>query len=83
LGEERSLRVLENRVLMRIFGPKRNEVTGEWRKLHKWELCDLYYPPNIVRVIKSRRTKWAGHVSCIGERRGVYRVLEGKPEGKR
>jgi len=73
--------MFENRVLRRIFGPKRDEVTGEWRKLHNEELNDLYCPPNIVRVIKSRRMRWVGHVACM--RRGVYRVLVGKPEGKR
>ena len=69
--------------LTRVFGPKRDEVTGEWRKLHNEELNDLYCSPNIVRVIKSRRMRWAGHVVLMGERRGVYRVLVGKPEGKR
>ena len=83
LREERRLRVFENRVLRRIFGPKRDEVTGEWRKLHNEEPNDLYTSPNIVRVIKSRRMKWAGHVARMGERRGVYRVLVGKTEGKR
>jgi hypothetical protein len=83
LREERSLRVFENRVLRRRFGPKWNEVTGEWRKLHKEELSDLYSPPNIFRVIKSRRMSWEGLVLRNGERRGVYRVLVGKPEGKR
>jgi hypothetical protein len=74
--------VFENRVLRRIFGPKRDGVTGEWRKLHNEELNDLYCSPNIVRVIKSRRMRWVGHVARMGERRGVYRVLVGKPEGK-
>jgi len=83
LREERGLKVFENRVLRGIFGPKRNEVTGEWRKLHNEELNDLYCSPNIVRVIKPRRMRWAGHVERKGERRGVYRVLVGKPEGKR
>jgi len=69
--------------LRRIFGPKRDEVTEEWWKLHSEELNNLYFSPNIVRVIKSRRMKWAGHVAHMGERRGVYRVLVGKPEGKR
>ena len=75
--------MFENRVLRRIFGPKRNEVTGEWRKLHKEELNNLYSSPNIVRVIKSRRMRWAGHVARMGEGRGVYRVLVGKPQGRR
>ena len=70
-------------MLRRIFGPKRDEVTEEWWKLHSEELNNLYFSPNIVRVIKSRRMKWAGHVAHMGERRGVYRVLVGKPEGKR
>jgi hypothetical protein len=73
----------ELRVLRRIFGHKRDEVTGEWRKLHNEELHDLYSSPNIFRVIKSRRMKWAGHVVRMGEDRGLYRVLVGKPEGKR
>ena len=73
----------ENRVLRRIFGPKRDRVTGKWRKLHNEELNDLYYSPNIVRVIKLRRMRWAGHVARMGERRGVHKVLDGKPEGKR
>ena len=79
----RKLRVFENMVLRRIFGPRRDEVTGEWRRLHNEELNDLYSSPNIVRVIKSRRTRWAGHVALMGVERGVYRVLVGKPEGKR
>ena len=70
-------------MLRRIFGPRRDEVTGEWRKLHNEELNDLYCSPNIVRVIKSRRIKWAGHVVRMGKRRGVYRVFVGKPLGKR
>ena len=76
--EERRLRVFENRVLRGIFRSKRDGVTGEWRKLHNEELNDLYWSPNIVRVIKSRRMRWAGHVARMGERRGVYRVLVGK-----
>ena len=80
--EERRLRVFENRVLI-VFGPKRDEVIGEWRKLHNEELSDLYSLPNIVRVVKLRRVRWAGHVARMGEGRGVYRVLVGKPEGKR
>jgi hypothetical protein len=83
LREERRLRVFENRMLRRIFGPRRDEVTGEWRKLYNEELSHLYCSPNIVRVIKSRRIRWAGNVACMGQRRGVYRVLVGKPEGKR
>jgi len=67
------LRVFENRVLRRVFGPKRDDVTGEWRKLHNEELNDLYCSPNVVRVIKSRRMRWAGLVARMGERRGVYR----------
>ena len=75
--------MLENRVLRRIFGPKRDGVTREWRKLHNDKLNDLYASPNIVRVIKSRKMRWAGNVSRMEERRGVYRGLVGKPEGKR
>ena len=70
------------RVLRRIFGSKRDGLTGEWRKLHNEELNDLYCSPNIVQVIKSRRMRWAGHLERMRERRGVYRVLVGKPEGK-
>jgi len=77
------MKVFENMVLRRIFGPRRDEVTGEWRRLHNEELKDLYSSPNIVRVIKSRRMRWAGHVTRMGEERGVYRVLVGKPEGRR
>jgi len=83
LREERKQRVFENMVLRRIFGPRRDEVTGEWRGLHNEELNDLYSSPNIVRVIKSMRMRWAGHVARMGEERGVYRVLGEKPEGKR
>jgi len=83
LWEERTLRVLEKMVLRRIFGPRREEVTGEWRRLHNEELNDLYSSPNIVRGIKSRRMRWAGHVARMGEEMGVYRVLVGKPEGRR
>jgi len=74
--------VFENMVLRRKFGPRWDEVTGEWRRLHN-ELNDLYYSPNIVRVIKSSRMRWAGHVALMGVERGVYRVLVGKPEGRR
>jgi hypothetical protein len=81
LREKHRLRVFENRVLRKIFGPKREE-EGSWRKLHNDELHSLYSLPNIVRVIKSRM-RWAVHVACMGEGRGVYRVLVGRPEGKR
>jgi hypothetical protein len=81
LGEEHRLRVFENRVLRMIFGPKREE-DRSWRKLHNDELHSLYSSPNIVRVIKSRRMRWAGHVARMGEGRGAYRVLVGRPEGK-
>jgi hypothetical protein len=71
-----------NRVLRGIFGLKRDEVTGEWRKLHNKELRDLYSSPSIIRIIKSRRMRWAGHVARMGEKRNAYRLLVGKPEGK-
>jgi hypothetical protein len=80
--EECRLRVFDNRALTSLFRPKRDEVTGEWRKLHNDELNDLYSSPNTVRVIKSRRMSWAGHVACKGDSRAVYRVLVGKPDGK-
>jgi hypothetical protein len=83
LREKRRLRVFENRVLRRIFGAKRDEVTVEWGKLHNEELNNLYSSPNIVRVVKSRRMRWAEHAARMGEGRGVYRVLVGKPEGRR
>jgi len=83
LREERKLRVFENRVLRIIFGPGRDEELGEWRTLHNEELNDLYSSPNIVRVIKSRRMRWAGHVARMGEETAMYRVLVGKPEGRR
>jgi len=83
LREESRLRVFENRVLRKIFGPKRDEVKGEWRKLHIKELNDLYSSPNIVRMIKSRRMRWASHVACMGLGRGVYKILVGKSEEKR
>ena len=75
--------MFENMVLRRIFGLRRDDVTVEWRRLHNEELNDLYSSPNIVRVIKSRRMRWAGHVARMGEERGVYRVLVGKPERRR
>ena len=83
MREECRLRVFEKRVLRKIFGLKRNEVKGEWRKLHNEELNDLCSSPNIVQVITLRIMRWAGHVACMGERKGIYRVLVGKPEGKR
>jgi hypothetical protein len=72
--------MFENRVLRRIFGPKRDEVTGEWRKLHNEELCDLYSSPSIIRIIKSRRMRWAGHEVRMGEKGNAYRLLLEKPE---
>jgi hypothetical protein len=83
LREEHRLRVFENRVLRRILGPKRNEVRGEWRKVHKGELHNLYSSPNIIRQIKSRKMRWAGHVAHTGVGRNMYTVLVVKPEGKR
>jgi hypothetical protein len=83
LREECRLSVFENKVLRKIFGPKRDELTGEWRRLHNKELYALYSSTNIIRVIKSRRLRWAGHVACMRERRGAYRALMGKPEGRR
>jgi hypothetical protein len=83
LREEHRLRVFENRVLRRIFGLKRDEVTGEWRKLHNEELRDLYSSPSLIRMIKSRRMRWAGHVARMGEKTNAYRLLVGKPERKR
>jgi hypothetical protein len=77
LKEEHRLKVFENRVLRRIFGPKRDEVTGEWRKLHNEELCDS---PSIIKITKSRRMRWAGHVARMEEKRNAYRLLVGKPE---
>jgi hypothetical protein len=75
--------VFENRVLRRIFGPKRDEEMGDWRKLHNEELCDLYSSSSIIRIIKSRRMRWADHVAQMGEKRNAYRLSVGKPEGKR
>jgi hypothetical protein len=82
LKEEHRLRVFQNRVLRKIFGPNRDEITGEWRKLHNGELHNLYSSPDIIRQIKRRRMRWAGHVARMGEGRNVYKVLVGKPEGK-
>jgi hypothetical protein len=83
LREEHILRVFENRFLRRTFRPKRDEVTGEWRKNQNEELHILYSSPNIIRQIKSRRTRWEGHLARMGKGRNVYRVLLGKPQGKR
>jgi hypothetical protein len=83
LRNECRLRVFQNRVLRRIFGPKRYEVTVEWKKLHNEELNDLYCSPNTIWAIKSTIIRWAGHLASIGDCRGVYMVLVGKPEGKR
>jgi hypothetical protein len=81
--EEHRLRVFENRVVRRMFGPKRDEVTGGWRNLHNEELHNLYPSPSIIRMIKPRRMRWAGHVARMGEKRNAYRILLGNPEGKR
>jgi hypothetical protein len=83
LREEYRLRVFEDRVLRRIFGPKNDDVTGEWRKLHIEELHNLYSSQNIIRQIKSRRMRWAKHVASVGEERKLCKVLVGKPERKR
>jgi hypothetical protein len=77
------LRVFENRVLRRIFGPTRDEVTGGWRKLHNEELHGLYSSPSIIRIIKARRMRWVGHVARMGDARGAYNILVGRPEGRR
>jgi hypothetical protein len=82
IREEHKLRVFENRVL-RIFGPKRDGVTGGWRKLHNEELHNLYSSPSIIRIKKSKMMRWVGHVARMGEKRNMYRLLVGKPEGKR
>jgi hypothetical protein len=83
LKEEHRLRVFENRVLRKIFGPKRDEVTAVWRRLHNGKLHNLYSSPDIIWQIKSRRMRWTGHVARMGEGRNVYRILVGKPEGNR
>jgi hypothetical protein len=83
MREERRPRVYENRILRRIFGSKKDEVKRKWGKLHNEELSDVHSSPNIFRVIKSRRMRWAGCVALMGERRGVYRILVGKPERKK
>jgi hypothetical protein len=83
LREEHRLRVFENRALRRIFGPKRDEVTGGWRKLHNEELHNLVFSPSIIRMMKSRRMRWVGHVARKGEKRNVRRISVGRPEGKR
>jgi hypothetical protein len=83
LREEHRLRVTENRVLRRIFGPKRDEVTGGWRKLHNEELHNLFSSPSIIRMIRSRGMRWAGYGARMGEKRNACRIMLGKPEGKR
>jgi hypothetical protein len=83
LREVHRLRAFENKVLRRIFGPKRDEVTGEWRKLHNKELHVFYSSPCLIRIIKATRMRWAGHVAQMGEKRSTYGLLVGKPEGKR
>jgi hypothetical protein len=83
LRKEHRLWLFENRVLSRIFGPKMDKVTREWLQPHNEDLNDLYSSASVVQVIKSRRIRWVGHVACMGERRGMCRVLVGKPEGKR
>ena len=83
LRKEHRLRLFENRLLRKIFGPNRDEIIGEWKRLHNKGLYDLYSSPNLIPVIKSRRFRWAGHVACMGTRRGAYRVLVVRPEGKR
>jgi hypothetical protein len=82
LREEQRLRVFENRVLRRIFGPKWDEATGDWRRLHNKELNDLYSSPNVIQAIKPRRMRWAGRVARMREKRGAYRILVGRPEGR-
>jgi hypothetical protein len=77
------LRMFENRVLRKIFGRKRDEAIGEWRRLHNEELYDLYFSSNIIRLVNSRRMRWVGHMARMGERRSAYRVLVGRPDGKR
>jgi hypothetical protein len=83
LPKNLNIGIYKNRVLRRIFGQKRDEVTGEWRKLHNAELRDLNSSPSIMRIIKSRRMRWSGHVARMGRKRNAYRLLVGKPEGKR
>jgi hypothetical protein len=83
LREEFRVRVFENKVLRRIFGPKGDEVTGEWRRLHNKELCALYSSPNIIRMINSKRLRWVGHIASMGASRGANRVLVRKPKGRR
>jgi hypothetical protein len=82
LREGHRLRIFENRVLRSIFGPKRDEVTGVWRKLHNEEFRDFYSSRSIIRIIKSMRMRWVGHIARMGEKRNAYRLLVGKPEGK-
>ena len=82
LREEKRLQVFENKVLRKIFGPKRDDQTGEWRRLHNNELHDLYGKPDIIRIVKSHRLRWAGHVTQMGNERGAWKLLVGKPEGE-
>jgi hypothetical protein len=81
--EEHKLRIFENKVLRTIFGPKRDGVTGGWRKLHNEELHNLYSSPRVIRIIKLRRMRWAGHVARMGDKGNAYKLLVGKPKGKR
>ena len=81
LREEKRLQVFENKVLRKIFGPKRDDQTGEWKRLYNGELHDLYGKPDIIRIVKSRRLRWAGHVTRMGNERGTWKLLVGKPEG--
>ena len=83
VADEQKLRVFENKILRKIYGPKRDEMTGEWRRLHNEELHGLYDSPDVVKIMKSRRLRWAGHVARMGEKRRLYSTLVGKPEGKR
>ena len=83
LADEHKLRVFENKGLRKIYGPKRDEMTGEWRRLHNEELHGLYDSPDVVRIMKSRRLRWAGYVARMGEKRRLYSIVVGKPEGKR
>ena len=83
LANEHKLRVFENKVLRKIYGPKRDEITGEWRRLHNEELQGLYVSPDIIRIMKSQRLRWAGHVARMGEKQRLYSIVVGKPEEKK